>query len=92
VDRRPAADARSIHAEALFEDAFVNFGDRVRNVMLQTRNVGEPQVELLGIVLRCKFNTSLGLTCISLGFLLIDELLDAAARKPWASHTLPFPF
>ena len=55
VDRRPTADARSIHAEALFEDAFVNLGHRVRNVMLQTRNVGEPQVELLGIVLRCKF-------------------------------------
>src|SRR5271157_6127599 len=35
-------------------------------------------------------NTSLGLTCISLGFLLTDELLDAAARKPFgASHTRP---
>jgi hypothetical protein len=38
-------------------------------------------------------NTSLGLTCISLGFLLIDELLDAAARKPLGEpHMTPFHF
>jgi len=55
--------------------------------MLQTRNVGEPQVELLGIVLLANSNTSLGFTCISLGFLLTDELVDARLENPWASHT-----
>ena len=55
VDRRPAADARSVHAEAFFEAALVQLADRVGNVMLQARNIGEPQIELLGIVLLGKF-------------------------------------
>ena len=55
VDRRPAADARSIHAEAFFKELSFQFADRVGNVMLQARDIGEPQIQLLGIVLLCKF-------------------------------------
>ena len=55
VDRRPTADARSIHAEAFLEAAQVQLADRVGNVVLQARNIGEPQIELLGIVLLRKF-------------------------------------
>jgi hypothetical protein len=50
VDRRPTADARSIHAEAFFEALQSQFADRVGDVMLQARDVGESQVDLLDIV------------------------------------------
>ena len=55
MDRRPTADTRSIHAEAVFKAAQIQFTDRVRHVVLQARNVRKPQVELLGIVFLGKF-------------------------------------
>ena len=93
VDRRPTADARSIHAEALFEAAFVNLAHRVRNVMLQTRNVGEPQVELLGIVLLGKFQHFFRIHLYLLRISADRRTLDAAARKPLGEpHMTPFNF
>ena len=35
VDRRPAADARSVDAEAVLERALVQLADGIRNVVLQ---------------------------------------------------------
>src|ERR1035438_3970404 len=55
VDRRPAADARSIHSKAVHEAALVQLAEGVGNMMLQARNIGEPQIQLLGIVLLGKF-------------------------------------
>ena len=55
VDRRPAADARSVHSKPVLEAALVELAHRVGNVMLQARNIGEPQIQLLGIVLLGKF-------------------------------------
>ena len=50
VDRRPAANAGSVDAEAFFEGIFVELADGIGNVLLQTGQIGEAQVELLGFV------------------------------------------
>ena len=55
VDRRPAADAGSVDAEAFFEAALIQLADRIGDVMLQAGNVRESQVQLFGVVLLCVF-------------------------------------
>jgi len=55
VDGGPASNARAIHAESLFKRAFLQMLNWIGNVMLQARDIGESQIELLGIVLFGKF-------------------------------------
>ena len=50
IDRRPSADARSVDAEAFFEGIFRELADRVRDVLVQARQIGEAQVELTCVV------------------------------------------
>ena len=51
VDRRPAADAGAVHAEAFFERRLAQLVDGIGNVVLQSRQVGEAEIEQLGFVL-----------------------------------------
>ena len=55
VDRRPAANARAVHAETLFERADVQLAHRIGNMVLQAGDIGKPEIELLGVVLLGKF-------------------------------------
>jgi hypothetical protein len=61
--------------------------------MLQTRNVGEPQVELLGIVLLGKFQHFFRIHLYLLRISADRRTSDAAARKPLGEpHMTPFDF
>ncbi len=60
MDCRPAADAGAIHAEALFETALIDLVHGIRDVVLQARNIGEPEIELLGTVSFRVFQNFLG--------------------------------
>src|SRR6185437_6608697 len=51
VDRRPAANAGSVEAEAFFKRAFFQLGNGIGDVLLNAREVREAQVKLLGFVL-----------------------------------------
>ena len=51
IDRRPAADAGAIDAEAIGKRALVQFPDRIRNMVLQARDIGEPDIDLSGAIL-----------------------------------------
>ena len=46
IDGRPSADAGPVDAEPFLERLLVQFGDGIRNVLLQAGQVGETQVEL----------------------------------------------
>ena len=56
VNGRPAANGRAIHAEAFFKRGFRQLIDRIRNVMPQSRQVGEAQVKQLDPVLLHEFH------------------------------------
>ncbi len=59
VDRRPAADRRPIHAEAVFEGRFLKLLYGIRNVVPQSRKIGEAQVQHARAVLLRKLQDSL---------------------------------
>ena len=67
VDRRPAADRRAVHAEAFFEGIFGQLVDGIGNVLPQSGQVGEAQIEHLGSVFLGELQNGL---CISHWLLL----------------------
>ena len=59
VDSGPAANARAVDAEAIFERLLFEHGDGIGDVLAQARQVGKAQIELPGIVLLGKFENFL---------------------------------
>ena len=55
VDGGPAADAGSVDAEAFFEGLFAQLADGIGDVLLHAGQIGEAQVELLGVVFLREF-------------------------------------
>ncbi len=51
VNRRPAADAGAVDSEAIFKRALIEHADGIRDVLVQSGQVGKAQIDLPGIVL-----------------------------------------
>ena len=59
VDGCPPPNRRAVHAKALFKRGLRQLIDRIRNVMLQSRQVGETEIEHLNSVLLHKLQDAL---------------------------------
>jgi hypothetical protein len=55
VDGGPAADTGAVHTEAFFEAALFELADRIGDVVLQARDVGEAEIDLLHVVVLGEF-------------------------------------
>jgi hypothetical protein len=85
IDRRPAADARSVDAEARLERLFVQLRDRVGNVLLQSGQIGEAQIQLLHAFLLCNLEDVFGgFPCCAHHYIIATERLWARS-KIWIS-------
>src|SRR5579862_91786 len=51
VDGSPSPDTGPVHSETVFKRAEIYLAHRIGNVVLQTRDVREAKIELLGVVL-----------------------------------------
>ena len=60
VDSGPAADRRAVNAKAFFKGRFRQLRDGIRNVMPQTWDIGEAQVEDLGVVIPGELENGIG--------------------------------
>ena len=87
MNRRPATNGRAIHAETFFERGLRQLVDWIGNVMPESRQVREAQIQKLDIVLLHELQDSLRIG----GFLSHELLLCAGhtrARNRQLGHTL----
>src|SRR5271166_2800142 len=74
MDGGPATNRRAVHPEALFKRLFGQLPNGIRNVVLQSRQVGKSQVEHLDVIFLDKLQHSLRISHESLLICMQDGL------------------
>src|SRR5581483_6028155 len=82
VDSGPAADRGTIHAEAVFKRGFVELFDGIRNVVPETGEVGETDVEKLSAVFLGKLDNGFGISHVE-RLLCAGRETNAGTRLCW---------